>query len=226
LIGGAGADVLNGGEGSDTANYAKSHTGVTLSLVTGGALNADASQNGVQPVATGVDYCPDDDLVDGLGSAYVDPSYAAIGGVTDATGDTFTGIENVIGTAFLDKINGNDSDNRIDGGAGNDVINGAGGIDYLLGNTGNDTLTGGAGADVFVYTLGFGQDTITDFWAGAGRTDRVQLIGTDLHSFAEVQSHATAVNGGVLLSVNAGADTIFFAGVSLSQFNADDFIFA
>jgi serralysin len=77
-----------------------------------------------------------------------------------------------------------------------------------------------------VFNAGFGQDTITDFWAGTGRTDRVQLLGTDLHNFADVLSHATTVNGGVMVSVDAGADSIFFAGVTISQFNADDFLFA
>ena len=225
LIGGAGADVLDGGDGVDTASYASAHTGVTVSLATGGALNVDASQNGVQPPAPVVEVCPDDNLNDGLGSTYVDSSYTAINGVTDATGDTFIGVENLLGSAWNDKLAGDNSDNRIDGGAGNDVINGAGGIDYLLGGAGNDTLTGGAGADVFVFNKGFGQDTLSDFWAGVGRTDRVQLVGTDLHSFTDVLAHAADVNGGVMLSVNAGADTIFFAGLHVNQFNADDFLF-
>ncbi|MFT6023639.1 MAG: hypothetical protein ACI9PY_001756 [Ascidiaceihabitans sp.] len=38
--------------------------------------------------------------------------------------------------------------------------------DTLTGGTGNDTLTGGAGDDVFVYSMGDGDDTITDFNAG------------------------------------------------------------
>jgi Ca2+-binding RTX toxin-like protein len=226
LIGGLGSDALNGGDGVDTASYANAHTGVTVSLATGGTLNADASQNGVQPIAAAVDVCPDDNVNDGLGATYVDASYAAIAGVTDATGDTFMGIENLLGSAWNDKLAGDNSDNRIDGGAGNDVINGAGGIDYLVGGVGNDTLIGGVGADVFVFNKGSGQDTISDFWAGVGRTDRVQLVGTDIRSFTDVLSHATDVSGGVMFTMNSGADAIYFAGLHVSQFTADDFLFA
>jgi serralysin len=106
------------------------------------------------------------------------------------------------------------------------VINGAGGIDYLYGDVGNDSLTGGLGADVFVFTPGFGSDTITDFWAGTGRTDRVQLLNTDMHSFADVFSHLTETAAGAVLSVNGGADSITFAGVHLNQLVADDFLFS
>jgi Ca2+-binding RTX toxin-like protein len=225
LIGGAGADVLDGGDGADTANYAKSHTGVTLSLATGGTTNSDASQDGVQPAASTVDICPDDDLNNGDGSTFVDPSYTAINGVTDATGDTYTNVENVLGSAFNDIITGDAGVNRLNGGAGNDVLNGAGGNDYLLGDLGNDRLTGGDGADVFVFDGRFGNDTITDFWAGLGRTDRVQLLNTDLHSYADVLSHMTDTAAGLVLGVNGGADSISFAGIHLNQINADDFLF-
>ena len=226
LIGGAGADVIEGGVGADTVSYASTHTGVTVNLMTGGGLNADASQDGVQPIKPAVDRGTDDDLADGLGSTFVDGSYNAVNGVTDATGDTFINIENVLGSTWNDNITGDALVNRLNGGAGNDILNGAGGNDYLLGGIGNDSLTGGVGADVFVFDAGFGNDMITDFWFGLGRTDRVQLLGSDLHSFAEVLSHATDTAAGVVLSVNGGHDSITFSGISIAQFNADDFLFA
>ena len=165
-------------------------------------------------------------MADGLGSTFVDGSYSAVGGVTDATGDTYLNVENVLGSAFNDKITGDDLINRLNGGAGNDVLNGAGGNDYLLGGVGNDQLIGGVGADVFVFDSAFGNDTISDFWYGAGRTDRVQLLGSDLHSFADVLAHATDTANGVVLSVNGGHDSITFTGLTIAQFNADDFLFA
>ncbi|WP_419737540.1 hypothetical protein [Pseudomonas sp. COR18] len=42
LDGGAGADVLNGGAGTDTASYANSTAGVTVNLVTGTGVGGDA----------------------------------------------------------------------------------------------------------------------------------------------------------------------------------------
>jgi Ca2+-binding RTX toxin-like protein len=227
LIGGQGADVLDGGDGTDTASYANAHTGVTLSLLTGGALNADASQNGVQPIVIATACCPDDAVNDGNGTTYIDPTYTALNGITDATGDSFMSIENVLGSAFNDRITGDAGANRLDGGAGADALNGAAGNDSLIGGLGNDMLTGGLGADVFIFNgAGFGQDTITDFWAGVGRTDRAQLIGTDIHSVADLISHAVETSAGVVLSVNNGADSITFAGLHLTQFHADDFLFA
>ena len=225
LIGGKGADVLDGGAGVDTVSYSNAHTGVTLSLLTGGTVNADQSQNGIQPMVSTVS-CPDDLLANGDGTAPVDGSYSAVNGVTDATGDTYIGIENVLGSAFNDKITGDAGDNRLNGGAGNDMLNGGAGNDMLIGGIGNDMLTGGAGADVFQFNADFGNDTITDFWFGLGRTDRVQLIGTDIHSWADVLSHITDTANGLVLSVDAGHDAITFAGVHLNQLVADDFLFA
>jgi Ca2+-binding RTX toxin-like protein len=226
LIGGAGKDVLEGGAGADTVSYANAHTGVTFSLATGGTTNADASQNGVQPVVVDAGCCPDDAVNAGDGVTFVDASYTALNGVTDATGDTYTGIENALGTAWNDKITGDQFDNRLNGAAGNDMLNGAAGNDTLIGATGNDFLTGGIGADVFVFNLDSGKDTITDFWAGAGRTDRVQLVGTDIHSWADVLAHATETADGVVLSFDAGHDSITFTGLHLNQLVADDFLFA
>jgi Ca2+-binding RTX toxin-like protein len=224
LIGGRGNDALYGDEGNDIASYANSKTGVTLSLLTGGTTNADASQNGVQPIVVIAPDC-DEDLANGDGVAPVDPGYTAINGVTDATGDTYFGIENVIGSKWNDKIQGDDLGNRITGGAGNDVLDGAGGIDYLLGGLGNDTLIGGSGADVFIFDASFGKDTVNDFWAGTGRTDRLWFTNTDLHSYADVLAHAVDTAAGIVISVNGGADSLTLSGLKLAQLHADDFIF-
>ncbi len=72
-------------------------------------------------------------------------------------GDTFSGIENLTGSAAGDSLTGDDGanvligwagDDRLDGGDGSDVIYGNDGDDTLLGGDGNDTLHGGLGADV------------------------------------------------------------------------------
>lgn len=62
---------------------------------------------------------------------------AASGG--DAAGDIISGFENIIGSAFADKLSGNGAANVLTGGGGDDTLKGAGGADTLNGNEGNDT---------------------------------------------------------------------------------------
>ncbi|AGI23743.1 HlyJ hemolysin-like protein [Pseudomonas sp. ATCC 13867] len=45
-------------------------------------------------------------------------------------------------------------------GAGNDYLAGQGGGDTLIGGAGNDYLVGGAGSDTFLFSLGWGNDTL------------------------------------------------------------------
>ena len=71
--------------------------------------------------------------------------------------ESFTSVENVIGTDGIDTMIGDASDNRfegggnddtLNGGAGNDVLSGGDGIDVLNGGADTDYLEGGAGADI------------------------------------------------------------------------------
>lgn len=58
---------------------------------------------------------------------------------------------------------------------GNDVVLGGPGRDTIAGGLGNDTLSGGGDADTFLYTVGDGSDTITDFERGV---DRLVILGS------------------------------------------------
>ncbi|MEH2115750.1 putative Ig domain-containing protein [Nostoc sp.] len=78
--------------------------------------------------------------------------------VSDIFNLTVTPLQ-LTGTSNADILTGTASNNTITGLAGNDTI---------TGNKGNDTLTGGSGQDRFVYNLGDGTDTITDF-GGVGK---------------------------------------------------------
>ena len=254
LAGGGEADVLNGGAGTDVADYSASAAGVTVSLASGTGSGGDAQGDTLTQVENLVGSAQGDsltgdgnanqldggagaDLLDG-GAGIDTADYAtALMGVTvnmafvsantgDAVDDTFIAIESLSGSDFDDTLVGDGNANRLSGVEGNDTLNGMGGIDYLVGGAGDDVLAGGAGADVFVFNPGFGHDTITDFWAGPTRTDRVQLIGTDLGNFTEVQTAFTQTVNGALLSMDGGAGTILFAGVAVSSFVADDFVFA
>lgn len=56
-------------------------------------------------------------------------------------------IENLVGSAFADKLYGNEINNVINGGVGNDLIFGGHGNDSLIGGAGDDQITGGDGID-------------------------------------------------------------------------------
>jgi hypothetical protein len=75
-----------------------------------------------------------------------------------------------------------------------------------------------------VFTAGMGNDAITDFWAGAGRTDRAWFQGVGLMSYADVLANATNTAAGVVINL-AGQGTLTLAGVTIAQLNADDFLF-
>ncbi len=199
MYGLGGNDTLNGGGGNDTLN---------------GGLGNDTLDGG-DGNDTLIGGAGADKLIGGAGIDTVSYASATIGvtldlatiGVTnDAAGDTYSGIENVVGTAFGDIIAGNASANTIDGGNGDDflfgmdgddIINGGSGNDQLVGGRGFDVLrggagddrltgsgggnvlTGGAGSDTFVVHWGLFEfaDAITDFQRGVDKLDVGVLAG-------------------------------------------------
>ena len=70
---------------------------------------------------------------------------------------------------YIQGTNGNDdllsgrNADHLDGGAGDDTLTGNAGADTLEGGKGDDELEGGKGGDTFLYALGDGNDTITDY---------------------------------------------------------------
>jgi Ca2+-binding RTX toxin-like protein len=60
-----------------------------------------------------------------------------------AAGDVLDSIENAVGSAFADTINGDAQSNLLFGGDGDDHMFGSGGIDRLDGGNGNDVLAAG-----------------------------------------------------------------------------------
>ncbi len=186
LTGGAGADFLNGGGGTDTASYLSSSAGV-FATQKFGFLN------------TG-----------------------------DALGDTFTSIENMIGSFFDDILGGNDLANEIRGMNGADRLFGFSGDDTLVGGVGNDTLNGGAGADSL---QGGGHFDYASYrWSAAGVTASLinpgantgdaagdlystieGLIGTDFNDTLEGDGFGNTLSGSEghdLLIGGTGADSL------------------
>jgi Ca2+-binding RTX toxin-like protein len=117
--------------------------------------------------------------------------------------DTLSGIENLVGTALADSLNGDGNRNRLWGGAGNDLIHAGDGEDYvygeagddvlygdngldyifgaqgndsLLGGDGNDTLAGGTGSDNYNFRAGDGADVVRENDATAGNNDTLRFL--------------------------------------------------
>ena len=73
------------------------------------------------------------------------------------------------------------------GKAGNDAIYGYTGDDLIVGGRGNDNLQGGYGNDTYMFNLGDGQDTISDYEVSteSGKADRIVfgegISATDLY---------------------------------------------
>ncbi|RUY45341.1 type I secretion C-terminal target domain-containing protein, partial [Mesorhizobium sp. M7A.F.Ca.US.001.04.1.1] len=175
-------DTISGGAGTDIADYTGS-AAVSINLTDAG----------------------------GAAGVHGTPSNPSDGNITggDATGDTLTGIEGLIGGSGDDYLYGNSGANYLAGGLGNDTLRGEGGADTLIGGAGNDLLVGGAGSDTL--TGGTGADTfrlenldikdlITDFNGGDG--DKIDLTALFDSTPANVGNFVNYDAGTGVLSVD------------------------
>ena len=85
----------------------------------------------------------------------------------------------------IDLLGGNDTiktgsgDDTLKGGAGNDTITGNGGDDTLIGGLDDDRLEGGEGNDTYIFNLGDGHDTISDYSVKENEIDKL-VFGNDI----------------------------------------------
>jgi len=160
------------------------------------------------------------DVIDGkAGFDMVDYSDATTGiaaslatglGSAGAAGDTYTGIEGILGSAFSDTLVGDESDNYLAGNAGDDILMGGGGNDTLIGGIGSDTLSGGAGNDLLAG--GMGADVL-DGGAGIDTADyRTDTAGVTVDLVAGTgiggEAQGDTLTGIENLLGGAGNDTL------------------
>ena len=93
-----------------------------------------------------------------VGSLRVDLMFPGIN-TNLAAGDTFTSIENLIGSQGFDNLRGT---------TGANLIQGMANVDYIFGRAGNDTIEGGVGDDVLFGGVG------ADVLDGGANRDRAQ----------------------------------------------------
>ncbi|KQV33397.1 MULTISPECIES: hypothetical protein [unclassified Rhizobium] len=232
LIGGDGDDTLKGGAGSDAASYATAKNAVKVDLAIAAAQVTGAGKDTFSSIENLIGSAFDDQLfgnaaantfTGGLGDDFIDgrtgvdtASYGdATAGVTvnlsltgsqDTKGagfDKLVSIENLIGSAF---------DDRLTGSAAANILSGGGGDDTLRGLQGNDTLNGGSGFDLASYsevtaalTLSLSKTT-AQAAATAGQDTLVSIEGLEGGSGNDTLTGSTVAN---LLIGNKGNDKLY-----------------
>ena len=204
MNGGPGADVLDGGADSDTANYKDARVGVVVYLKASDGSNegeaAGDTYNSIENLAGS----GHDDTLQGD-----DDSNIINGGGGNDVLNGGAGVDFIYGQTGNDTIQGGGGSDNINGDAGNDTIyGGAGDVDNIYGQTGNDTIYGGAGIDNI--NGGAGIDTMT----GGGGTDYFELeithsekdIVTDFAREDRIRVHTTAGTESTLVALKAAAD--------------------
>ncbi|MGV0758504.1 M10 family metallopeptidase C-terminal domain-containing protein [Tistrella mobilis] len=158
LNGRGGNDVLDGGDGRDRVSYADSQGAVVVSLATGTASGSQIGNDtlisiedviGTAGADTLIGSDADNTLQGGGGADTMDGgagfdivSYRDAAAVqvdlaaqtvtgSGAQGDTISGFEGVIGSAYVDTLKGTEGDDFIEGGKGADRLYGRGGTDTL-----------------------------------------------------------------------------------------------
>jgi Ca2+-binding RTX toxin-like protein len=133
-----------------------------------------------------------------------------------------------LGRETGDRMTGRNGNDYLEGFGGNDILKGGGGNDKLDGGKGNDTLSGEAGDDLFVYKAGDGEDTITDFVAGAAPSkaniDEITFVGLGISSFAQAMSFASQDGANTVFDFGGG-NRLILLNVSMAELVAGDFAF-
>ena len=167
LNGGAGADLLNGGNGTDTVDYSDASGGVVVLLenTTGGGVNGQYSNT------------------------------AAGGRLFEAEGDTYQGIDGVIGSNFTDLVYGAHGGTIARLGAGNDVFDNSSNHanqDEVYGEDGDDIIILGGGPGDYA-NGGAGDDMLR---GDGGNNTLVGGAGTDTAYYANNRSTYTITDNG------------------------------
>ncbi|WP_174234458.1 CAP domain-containing protein [Sulfitobacter sp. SK012] len=143
----------------------------------------------------------------------------------EAKGDTYTSVENLLGSNHNDVLVGNNGANSLWGQGGNDFIAGRNGNDALFGGSGNDwlrgdggsdALTGGSGADIFIFNASSGRDRITDFQGN----DTIR-IWNGAENMSDLEFTDTAAG----LLVEFGNVDVFLVGLNRDDVTSSDFDF-
>lgn len=169
LEGGVGADILIGDTGEDTASYANA---AVVDASTGQGITTSLNGTATQTGEAAGDIYGQNGIVD---------------------------IENLTGSAFKDKLIGNDKRNVLTGGAGDDELQGYGGGDKFVGDAGSDTVSyAWATSAVQASLVAQFQTANSGAASGDTYTGIENLTGTDYNDTlrGDVGAAGNSLNGG------------------------------
>ncbi len=206
FIGGDGADTLIGGNGDDWLQGGKG-----VDRLVGGA-GFDMVSYADAPGRIVADLSQRDDQSQGKIAA------------GEWGYDALTSIEDVEGTAFNDKLLGDEGSNKLVGLDGDDYIDGRAGIDFLQGGAGNDTIIagdsdfddGGSGYDTLSFDaaayVNVGTQTFRIGGQGFNATGFESYVGSAVADFFSGAAFGETFNSGAgndEVRANGGDDTIY-----------------
>lgn len=186
FTGNADANRLDGGKGDDTLEG-----GQGADTLVGGVGRDTASYAGAQASVT----------------AHLKQAQLNSG---EASGDSYSEIENLLGSQYADTLSGNDDDN---------LLSGAAGDDRLAGGLGADTLAGGEGGDTASYasstqavTVDLQDNTGSGGEAEGDSYDSIEhlegSVGSDKLAGDSNANRLSGGEGNDTLEGRAGADTL------------------
>ncbi len=213
LTGGAGFDVLNGGAGDDVFVVSGSHA--LWDAINGGGGTDTLSILGPGPATFNAFSAMSASIEVWTGNG------RGVNGTAGGNHLDFSGLESASGLLF---INGGNGDDSLRGTRFADDLRGGSGNDRLVGGEGNDILSGGSGGDTFVFGLGFGQDTVTDFKGGATSTDVIAFENSIFADFAGVMAASHQIGTNVLIIADA-SNHLTLRNVAIGSLDAGDFVF-
>ncbi|MRR50604.1 MAG: DUF4347 domain-containing protein, partial [Rhodocyclaceae bacterium] len=190
LIGGLGADRMDGGGGIDTVSYQNATQGVGVNLVTPTANSGEAA---------GDTFVAIENLI---GSAFNDT----------LTGDSGSNV--IDGGTGNDSIYGGVGDDTLLGGTGTDGLYGEAGDDLLVGGAGADVLNGGAGTNTASYRNAADGNLTGD---NTGITVNMNNASANTReafgdSFVGIQNIEGSAGDDILIGSNAGVTLYGLAG--------------
>ncbi|MEZ0315653.1 MAG: beta strand repeat-containing protein [Methylophilaceae bacterium] len=188
----ADGEVIDGGNGNDTLEFASETDGDTLYL---------GEVSGIENIRL-------------AGSADIGLIASML--TTGANIEGNEGDNAIFATSGADTISAGDGDDIVLGGSGDDLIDGGSGNDTLLGGSGNNTLTGGDGDDTFI--IDEGTSLLVDIadndhlivYSGATAVLGAGTDGDDTIDFTTSTLDITREAGGkITLDAGLGNDTVF-----------------